>query len=166
MASQVSWQDQGQVPHPVSVDRAPRVELPRRQGSGWPPPPFLVDENIKIGAQSHLEPDSPTLHRAGMILASMASASVLVARNASDFLQSSISYDLSSPTLSLDSVYFPAMVICNMNRLRSSFVWRIFRGEDFMKNISYSHAKKLIERNIVQVLILLTLLVIHDTIFF
>ena len=31
-------------------------------------------------------------------------------------------YNINSPTVSLDEVYFPSVAICNMNNLRRSFI--------------------------------------------
>lgn len=39
-----------------------------------------------------------------------------------EFTLSTVSYNLESPTVPLDDVYFPSVVICNMNSLRRSFI--------------------------------------------
>ena len=39
-----------------------------------------------------------------------------------EFLASTVSYNLESPTVALDDVFFPSVVVCNMNALRKSFI--------------------------------------------
>ena len=38
------------------------------------------------------------------------------------FLKATVSFGLESPTESLDSIYFPSAVLCNMNALSGSFI--------------------------------------------
>jgi len=37
-------------------------------------------------------------------------------------VQATVSFELKSATESLDGVYFPSMVVCNINALRASFI--------------------------------------------
>ena len=40
-----------------------------------------------------------------------------------------MAYNLESPTVPLDEVFFPSMVVCNMNTLRRSFIEAILSDE-------------------------------------
>jgi hypothetical protein len=43
----------------------------------------------------------------------------------SEFREATVQYNLDSATVSLDEVYFPSMVLCNMNTLRRSFIYSL-----------------------------------------
>lgn len=42
-----------------------------------------------------------------------------------EFRDATVAYNLESPTVPLDEVFFPSMVVCNMNTLRRSFITSI-----------------------------------------
>ena len=44
-----------------------------------------------------------------------------------DFIDADVSFGLDSPTVSLDEVYFPSLVICNANTLRRSFIYSLLK---------------------------------------
>ena len=63
----------------------------------------------------------------------------------SEFREATVSYNLQSPTVSLEEVFFPSVVVCNMNTLRSSFVYSLLQDVKFkQKNITYYELKKII----------------------
>ncbi len=62
-----------------------------------------------------------------VIALSVAGAVFVVYTNIDDFCQSTVSYDLVTPTHSLDDVFFPSIVLCNMNKLRASFIRAIMQ---------------------------------------
>jgi hypothetical protein len=56
-----------------------------------------------------------------------------------------VSYNLQSPTVSLEEVFFPSVVVCNMNTLRSSFIYSLLEDDKFKAlNVSYYELKKII----------------------
>ena len=58
---------------------------------------------------------------------------------------STIAYNLESYTVPLDEVFFPSMVICNMNTLRRSFIEAIMNDDGIKKlEVSYSELKNII----------------------
>ncbi len=98
------------------------------------------------------EPGQSTFHMVfwlAVIVISIVSGCLLVSWNISDFVRSAVSYDLDTPTHPLDDVFFPSMVLCNFNRLRSSLVWALLNDED-VSNTSYHELHQLIEKNFVK----------------
>ena len=56
-----------------------------------------------------------------------------------------MAYNLESPTVPLDEVFFPSMVICNMNTLRRSFIEAILKDDGIKKlGVTYSELKNII----------------------
>ncbi len=47
-----------------------------------------------------------------------------------EFKEATVAYNLESRTISLDDVFFPSTVICNMNTLRRSFMDAIMDDEE------------------------------------
>ena len=63
----------------------------------------------------------------------------------SEFRNATVKYNLESPTVSLDEVYFPSMTVCNMNILRRSFIEAILKDEAISKlGVEFGELKKLI----------------------
>ena len=56
--------------------------------------------------------------------------------NIIEFNEAKVTYSLESPTLPLDSVFFPSMTICNQNAMRNSFLDDIL-GK--IQNYSFTH---------------------------
>ena len=63
----------------------------------------------------------------------------------SDFLESTVVYNIDSPTVSLDQVYFPSVVICNINNLRRSFVLSLMTDENIRQMTNTNGLKFLID---------------------
>ena len=62
-----------------------------------------------------------------------------------EFRDATVAYNLESPTVPLDEVFFPSMVICNMNTLRRSFMDAILSDEGIKQlGVSYSELKNII----------------------
>lgn len=49
-----------------------------------------------------------------------------------------MSYNLESPTVTLDDVFFPSVVVCNMNQLRKSFVHSLMRDPVLQNLTNYN----------------------------
>ena len=62
-----------------------------------------------------------------------------------EFRDATVAYNLESPTVPLDEVFFPSMVVCNMNTLRRSFIEAIL-SDDSMKSLgtSFNELKNII----------------------
>ncbi len=93
-----------------------------------------------------------------VISASSVGALFLVGMNIGDFARSTVSYDLATPTHSLDDVLFPSLLVCNINLLRGSFVRGIMQE---LKNSSSSYydVHNLLQRVFIEVW--LTLIIIN-----
>ncbi len=87
---------------------------------------------------------------AAVILASAAGALFVVWTNVKDFVESSVSYDLATPTQPLDDVFFPSLVLCNMNQLRSSFVHALVE-DPALNDTTYMRVHQLLEKAFVKV---------------
>ena len=62
-----------------------------------------------------------------------------------EFRDATVAYNLESPTVPLDEVFFPSMVICNMNTLRRSFIEAILKDDGIKKlGVTYSELKNII----------------------
>ncbi len=57
-----------------------------------------------------------------VVVASIVAVGYLMVLNVQEYMQASVSFNLETPTLSLDEIFFPSAVVCNMNRLRKSFL--------------------------------------------
>lgn len=63
----------------------------------------------------------------------------------SEFRDATVAYNLESPTVPLDEVFFPSMVVCNMNTLRRSFIEAILSDEGIQAlGVSYNELKNII----------------------
>ncbi len=88
-----------------------------------------------------------------IVIASIVGAFVVVGTNIRDFADSSVSYDLATPTQPLDEVFFPSLVLCNMNQLRSSFIWALVNDPALkVRNSTYLEVHQLLEKTFVKVL--------------
>ena len=85
-----------------------------------------------------------------VLVTSFAGSLLLVGTNTRDFAASSVSYDLQTPTQPLDDVFFPSIVICNMNQLRSSFIYALINDPD-LENTTYLEVHQLLEKAFVKV---------------
>lgn len=65
--------------------------------------------------------------------------------NIDEFIRSSVSFNLESPTTPLSEVYFPSIVICNMNKLRKSFIFSLLRDPELSK-IEYYDLLRIIDQ--------------------
>ena len=63
----------------------------------------------------------------------------------SDFFESTVVYNIDSPTVSLDHVFFPSIVICNMNNLRRSFIYSLMEDESIQNITKIDDLKILID---------------------
>ena len=63
----------------------------------------------------------------------------------SDFLESTVVYNIDSPTVSLDQVYFPSVALCNLNNLRRSFIHSLMSDENIRQMTNANSLKFLID---------------------
>ncbi|TRY75809.1 hypothetical protein TCAL_07005 [Tigriopus californicus] len=83
--------------------------------------------------------ESSKFHSIGwafVILSSFIAVSILGYVNVDEFVQSSVSFNLESPTTPLTQVYFPSIVICKMNFLRKSFIYSLLE-DPALTNVTY-----------------------------
>ena len=52
-----------------------------------------------------------------------------------EFLSATVSYNLESPTVTLDEVFFPSLTVCNMNAVRRSFIHALIE-DPALKNLT------------------------------
>ena len=86
-----------------------------------------------------------------VIGAASAGALFVVGTNISDFADSSVSYDLATPTMPLDGVFFPSLVLCNMNQLRGSFVHALVNDPLLRGRMTFTQVHQLLEKVFVKV---------------
>ena len=63
----------------------------------------------------------------------------------SDFIESTVVYNIDSPTVSLDQVYFPSVALCNLNNLRRSFIHSLMSDENIREMTNENDLKLLID---------------------
>ena len=68
----------------------------------------------------------------------------------SEFLEATVSYGLESPTVSLEDVFFPSVVLCNMNILRQSFIMALMKDPDLKSKTSYKELFLLVDEHFIQ----------------
>lgn len=78
-----------------------------------------------------------------VILSSFIGVSILGYVNVDEFVRSSVSFNLESPTTPLTQVYFPSIVVCNMNFLRKSFIYSLLE-DPLLSNVTYEELHKTI----------------------
>ena len=61
-----------------------------------------------------------------------------------------VSYELESPTIPLDDVYFPSVVICNMNILRKSFIMALMKDPVLKSMTTYEDLLQIIDDHFIQ----------------
>ena len=62
-----------------------------------------------------------------------------------EFRDATVQYNLDSATVSLDEVYFPSMVLCNMNTLRRSFIYTLINDVKLRNmNVTFSELQKIV----------------------
>jgi hypothetical protein len=62
----------------------------------------------------------------------------------SEFQVSTVAYNLVSPTVPLDEIFFPSVVVCNMNTLRKSFVFSMLRDRNLKDlKVDYEELRRL-----------------------
>ena len=60
------------------------------------------------------------------IITSIACASIIIFGHYIEFKNATVSYQIESPTVPLEQVFFPSITLCNMNKLRKSFIFSLF----------------------------------------
>ena len=68
----------------------------------------------------------------------------------SEFLEATVSYGLESPTVSLEDVFFPSVVLCNMNILRQSFIMTLMKDPDLKSRTTYEELFSLVDKHFIQ----------------
>ena len=68
----------------------------------------------------------------------------------SEFLEATVSYELESPTVSLEDVFFPSVVLCNMNILRQSFIMTLMKDPDLKSRTTYEELFSLVDKHFIQ----------------
>ena len=68
----------------------------------------------------------------------------------SEFLEATVSYGLESPTVSLEDVFFPSVVLCNMNILRQSFIMALMKDPTLKTRTSYKELYSLVDEHFIQ----------------
>ncbi|XP_059078307.1 uncharacterized protein LOC131876825 [Tigriopus californicus] len=92
--------------------------------------------------------NKPLSHTIGwviVIIVSLICVSILLYMNIDEFVRSSVSFNLESPTTPLSEVYFPSIVICNMNKLRKSFIFSLLRDPK-LSQIPYHDLLRIIDQ--------------------
>ena len=67
-----------------------------------------------------------------------------------EFLGATVSYELESPTVSLEDVFFPSVVMCNMNILRKSFILSLMKDPNIEFITNYKELLDLIDDHFIQ----------------
>ncbi len=80
-----------------------------------------------------------------IITASIASSAYIMTTHVQEFLAETVSYNLESPTVPLDDVFFPSVTLCNMNSLRKSFIQTLMKDPAINQSITFSKLWKLVD---------------------
>ena len=59
-------------------------------------------------------------------------------------MESTVAYNLDTPTVSLEHVFFPSVTLCNMNALRRSFIVSLMKDEHVEEKTNYQQLHALI----------------------
>ena len=62
-----------------------------------------------------------------------------------EFTDSTVVYNIKSPTVDLNSVYFPSVVVCNLNILRRSFIMSLLNETKLGQNVDFVQLHSLID---------------------
>ena len=62
-----------------------------------------------------------------------------------EFFDSTVVYNIKSPTVDLNSVYFPSVVVCNLNILRRSFIMSLLNDTKISQNVDFVQLSSLID---------------------
>ena len=54
-----------------------------------------------------------------------------------EFFEAKVSYQMESPTVSLENVFFPSVALCNMNVLRKTFVLSLIKDPSLESITNY-----------------------------
>ena len=84
-----------------------------------------------------------------VIAASCVSGGVLLGMNISEFLDSTVSFNLESPTTPLTEVFYPSVVVCNMNAMRKSLVHYLLRDPS-LSGVSYRELQNVLANNFIE----------------
>ena len=68
----------------------------------------------------------------------------------SEFNETTISYQLESPTVPLNDVYFPSVALCNMNILRKSFITSLMTDPFLMNITNYDELFHLVDEHFIR----------------
>ena len=79
-----------------------------------------------------------------VILASFLVGGMMIGMNIMEFMRATVSFNLESPTTPLSEVFFPSIVVCNLNSMRKSFVHSLLRDPEMGKKINEVHADTLL----------------------
>ena len=61
-----------------------------------------------------------------------------------EFIDSTVVYNIKSPTVDLSNVFFPSLVVCNLNILRRSFIISLLNETKIDQNIDFVQLHSLI----------------------
>ena len=67
-----------------------------------------------------------------------------------EFMSATVSYQLESPTVPLDDVYFPSLVLCNMNQLRLSLVHSLMTDSSLQNSTTFDDLNDFIDLNLIR----------------
>ena len=62
-----------------------------------------------------------------------------------EFSESTVVYNIKSPTVNLDHVFFPSVVVCNMNVMRRSFITSLLNDTKISQKVNFDQLHGLIE---------------------
>ena len=62
-----------------------------------------------------------------------------------EFIDSTVVYNIKSPTVDLSKVFFPSVVVCNLNILRRSFIISLLNETKIGQNVDFVQLHSLID---------------------
>ncbi len=80
-----------------------------------------------------------------VITTSIVSSAYIMKTHVEEFFGETVSYNLESPTVPLDDVFFPSVTICNMNALRKSFIQFLMTDPVISGLATFSELWKLVD---------------------
>ncbi len=81
-----------------------------------------------------------------VVIAAAVICSVYIMKNNIDeFSEATVAYNLESPTVPLDDVFFPSVAFCNMNNLRKSMIHSLMKDPVVSRKTDFVELRNLID---------------------
>ncbi len=80
-----------------------------------------------------------------VIIMTMGTSALFMRSNIEEFTDTTVAYNLESPTVPLDDVFFPSVAFCNMNSLRKSLIHTLMKDPVVSQKTTFVELRNLID---------------------